>query len=89
MTTQIFKIEGHMISKYHGAGHAFAAIKDEQLVDLVYFKTLFDEYNYFDVDEVEVTQLIKDDRAVAEIFRLAELGQFAVGICASYQFIIG
>jgi hypothetical protein len=88
MTKQIFKIEGEVAKKYLGAGHAFAAIKDDQLVDLVYFETLFDEYNYFDVDERKVTQLIKDDRAAVEVFRLTELGQLAVGICTYYQFIV-
>jgi hypothetical protein len=88
MTAQIFKIKGDMVGKYRGAGHAFAAIKDDQLVDLVYFEELFDENDYTDTTDSEVTKLIKDDRAAVEVFRLAELGQLAVGICITYEFII-
>lgn len=82
----VFAIDRHLADKYHGSGHALAAVRDGSLVDLVYLSDLYPDRVL--VDEVAVEAAINDERTGPVIDRLQALGQVYVGMCSCNEFVV-
>lgn len=81
----VYPIPEGLSSKYHGAGHALAAITGGQLVDLVYVDDVLPDYDR-DTKGALATA-INDQRMVPTVRRLQALGQVSVGMCSGWEFV--
>ena len=81
----IYPIPEALASKYHGAGHALAAIAGGQVVDLVYVEDALPDY---DPDQRgALAAALNDDRLGPTVRRLQALGKVSVGMCSSWEFV--
>ena len=81
----IYPIPEALASKYHGAGHALAAIVGGQVVDLVYVEDALPDY---DPDQRgALAAALNDDRLGPTVRRLQALGKVSVGMCSSWEFV--
>ncbi len=81
----IYPIPEALASKYHGAGHALAAIVGGQVVDLVYVEDALPDY---DPDQRgALAAALNDDRLGPTVRRLQALGKVSAGMCSSWEFV--
>lgn len=81
----VYPIPEALASKYHGAGHALAAIVGGQVVDLVYVEDALPDY---DPDQRgALAAALNDDRLGPTVRRLQALGKVSVGMCSSWEFV--
>lgn len=81
----VFPIPETLAGKYHGAGHALAAVTGGQVVDLVYIADALPDY---DPDEPgALAAAVSDDRLAPAVRRLQALGQVSVGMCSAWEFV--
>lgn len=84
-TMNAYPIPETLASKYHGAGHALAAIAGSQIVDLVYVEDALPDY---DADAPgALAAAIDDQRLAPAVRRLQALGQVHVGMCGGWEFV--
>lgn len=83
---EVFKIEGAMTEKYHGCGHALAAVTGGQIVGLVYIRDVIEDVD--EEDEDAIAQAINDDRLGPTVRMLSALGKVFVGMCSCYEFVV-
>lgn len=84
-TMNVFKIPEELAGKYHGSGHALAAVTGGQVVDLVYLDDALDDFDP-DVPGALVAAL-DDQRLAPTVRRLQALGQVSVGMCSCWEFV--
>lgn len=81
----VFPISDALAAKYHGAGHALAAVTGGQVVELVYMADAMPDY---DPDQRGALQTaLSDDRLGPTVRRLQAVGQVIVGMCSAWEFI--
>ena len=81
----VYPIPEALASKYHGSGHALAAIVGGQVVDLVYVEDALPDY---DPDRRgALAAALNDDRLGPTVRRLQALGKVSVGMCSSWEFV--
>ena len=81
----VFPIPDALAPKYHGAGHALAAVTGGQIVDLVYVEDVLPDY---DPDASgALAAAINDDRLAPTVRRLQVLGAVSVGMCSAWEFV--
>lgn len=84
-TMNVYPITDAVAEKYHGAGHALAAITGSQVVDLVYLDDALPDY---DADAPGALRAALDDQRIAPtVRRLQALGQVSVGMCSAWEFV--
>lgn len=84
-TMNVYSIPKALASKYHGAGHALAAITGGQVIDLVYVEDALPDY---DPDAPgALAAAISDDRLGPAVRGLQALGVVSVGMCSSWEFV--
>lgn len=84
--TTVFKIGEELADKYHGAGHALAAVTGGQVVGLVYVRDVLPDY-----DESEglasLAMAINEERIGPVVRELQALGELHVGMCSCWEFV--
>jgi hypothetical protein len=78
----IWKIPDTLADKYHGAGHALAAVAGGQLTGLVYLADILPD---FDPDTIE--SALSDERLGPTVRYLSSLGEVSVGMCSCMEFV--
>lgn len=78
---KIYKIPDALEKKYHGSGHALAAIAGGVLVDIVYIEDVLDDF-----DNSQVMRAIIDERLAPIVRELSALGEVSVGMCSCWEF---
>lgn len=72
--------------KYHGSGHALAALVGGELVDMVYLADVLPD---FDADAPGTVQAVINNPALAPtVRRLQALGQVHLGMCSCWEFCV-
>lgn len=80
-----YPIPEALAPKYHGAGHALAAVAGGQLVDLVYVADALPDY---DQDAPgALRSALDDDRIGPTVRRLQALGEVSAGMCSCWEFV--
>ena len=84
----VFKIatEGSVADKYHGCGHAIAAVANGRVVDFVYVGDVLPDYD--DEDPGALENAVQDDRLGPTIDRLKPQGEIFAGMCSCYEFVV-
>lgn len=83
----VFKVGEALADKYHGAGHAVAAVADRQIVDLVYIRRILPDYD----DEAGLSalqQAIASDQMAPIVLKLGARGDVFVGMCSNWEFVV-
>ena len=75
----VYKIPDALESKYHGAGHALAAVAGGALVGLVYLEDVLPDFD----GGINVN----DARLGPTVRELSALGQVSVGMCSCWEFV--
>ena len=83
---EVYKISGSIADKYHGCGHALAAIAGGQIMSLVYLGDVIEDIN--EEDESAVYAALDDERLGPAVRYLSTLGEVSVGMCSCYEFIV-
>lgn len=78
----IYKIPNTLAEKYHGAGHALASVTGGQIVNLIYFSDIFDD---FDPENLQAT--LDDPRLAPSVRMLQSTGEVSVGMCSCWEFV--
>lgn len=84
-TMNVYPIPEALASKYHGAGHALAAVVGGQVVDLVYVEDALPGYDPDEHGALAVA--VNDDRIAPTVRRMQALGQVSVGMCSAWEFV--
>lgn len=88
-----WKIPEELYAKYHGCGHAIAAIFNDEIVDIKYLRDIHPDFE-IDIDEPtqeqehEFVKGVIVNPLVGETIRYFQsLGEVSVGMCSSYEFV--
>ena len=77
----IFPIPEALTAAYKGSGHALAAVKGGELVDLLYLRDLLPDFKPGNVEDV-----VNNVRLAPSINHLSSLGDVSVGMCSCWEF---
>ncbi len=82
----VFKIPqaGRLADKYEGAGHGLAATVNGELIDYVYLRSEFPD---FDGDSESVMELLDSPLIGPTVRRLQALGSVHVGMISCWEFV--
>lgn len=81
----VYQIPEALAAKYHGAGHALAAITSGQVIDLEYVQNALPDYDPETPGAMQAA--INDDRLGPTVRRLQALGQVSMGMCSGWEFV--
>ena len=84
---KVFKIPDALENKYHGAGHAVAAVVNDSIVDFVYFADILPDYDH-ENGSYELKRAIDDERLGPTIRYLQTLGEVYVGMGSCWEFVV-
>lgn len=83
---QVFRVGEALAEKYHGAGHALAAVTGGQVVGLVYVRDVLPDYD--EADGLAALALaVNEDRLGPVVRELQALGEVCVGMCSCWEFV--
>jgi len=82
----VFKIPESLYGKYHGCGHALAAVTGGQIVDFEYLEALLPDLDI--EDEEQVRSALGDPTIGPTVRYLSGLGEVFVGMCSCYEFVV-
>jgi hypothetical protein len=83
---QVFKIGDAAENAYRGAGHAVAAVKDNEVVDIVYVGDFIPEFDPETSGALE--KAIADPRMIVPVNSLIPKGEIFFGMCSSWEFVV-
>jgi hypothetical protein len=78
----VWKVPDSLADKYHGSGHALAAVAGGQLVGLVYLAEVIPDF-----DEDSLQSVLSDERLGPTVRYLSALGEVSIGMCSCWEFI--
>lgn len=81
----VFKIPESLYDSYKGAGHAVAAVKNDEIVDFFYVSDFIPE---FDPELDSLEDAIRDPRMIVPVNSLISKGEIYFGMCSSYEFVV-
>lgn len=83
---QVFPIPESLADKYHGAGHALAAVTGGQGVGLIYLRDSLPDYA--DGSTVALAVALDDARLAPAARELQALGEVCAGTCSCWEFVV-
>lgn len=83
---QVFHIPESLADKYHGAGHALAAVAGGQVVSLIYLRDLIPDYA--DGSTVALAVALDDARLAPAVRELQAMGEVCAGMCSCWEFVV-
>lgn len=84
---KVFKIPDALENKYHGAGHALAAVANGSIVDFAYVADILPEYGGDD-GLAGLKKAVTDERLGPTVRYLQTLGELYVGMCSCWEFVV-
>ena len=85
-TMDVFKIPESLAEKYHGAGHALAAITGGEIIDFIYVRDVLTDHDDEDQDDLEAA--INNPSLGPTVRKLQSLGEVSVGMCSCWEFTV-
>ena len=87
---QVFKVGDAADRFYKGSGHAVAAVKNGEVVDLIYIQDFIKEFN---VDEngkpnMPLPAVVADPRLIVPVNSLIPQGKIFYGIAGAREFVV-
>ena len=77
----VYKVQDALANKYHGSGHALAAVLNGELVDIIYLEDVLPNFD----GNIKVAI---DSPALGPTVRsLQVLGKVSVGMLSSWEFV--
>ena len=77
----VFPVPESLATKYHGAGHALAAVSRGELVDFVYLDDIFPDY------DGDARRAVSDPRIQQDVRALQEQGSVHIGMLSCMEFV--